>query len=123
MEYKTVKFELADRIATVTLNRPDRLNANNEEMPDDFSWLFSELATNDEIGVVMINGACRAFAAGVDIEYFEQDWNTTRCRAENRRLTQFYVELELIEKAVIAAINGPCTGAGLQITLSWDLRI
>src|SRR5215510_814996 len=123
MAYKTLNFELADRVATITLNRPDRLNAINEEMRDDFSRLFSELQTNDEIGVVIFTGAGRAFSAGGDIEYFEQDWNTTRFRAENHRLTQFFDELELIEKPVIAAINGPCTGAGLQITLSCDLRI
>jgi enoyl-CoA hydratase/carnithine racemase len=123
MTYKTVTFELSGRVATVTFNRPDRLNAINEEMRDDFARLFTELQTNDEIGVIIFTGAGRAFSAGGDIEYFERDWKTTEFREENHRLTQFFDELELIEKPVLAAINGPCTGAGLQITLSCDLRI
>jgi enoyl-CoA hydratase/carnithine racemase len=123
MDYKTILFELKDRIATITFNRPDRLNAINEAMREDFSRLFEEIQTNEEIGVIVFTGTGRAFSAGGDIEYFERDWNTTRFRAENHRLTQFFDELELIEKPVIAAINGPCTGAGLQITLSCDLRI
>ena len=123
MDYKAIQFDLSDRIATITLNRPDRLNAINEEMRDDFSRLFTELQTNEDIGVVIFTGAGRAFSAGGDIEYFERDWNTKKFRAENHRLTQFFDELETIEKPVLAAINGPCTGAGLQITLSCDIRM
>ena len=69
MDYKTVTFELSDRIATITLNRPDRLNAINEEMREDFSRLFTEIQTNEDIGVIIITGAGRAFSAGGDIEY------------------------------------------------------
>jgi enoyl-CoA hydratase len=123
MPYKAIHFDLSNRIATITFNRPDRLNAINEEMRDDFSRLFSELQTNEEICVVIFTGAGRAFSAGGDIEYFERDWPTRKFRAENHRLTQFFDELEVIEKPVLAAINGPCTGAGLQITLSCDIRI
>ncbi|HTF37199.1 MAG TPA: enoyl-CoA hydratase/isomerase family protein [Blastocatellia bacterium] len=112
MPYNAIQFDLSNRIATITLNRPDRLNAINEEMRDDFSRLFAELQTNEDIGVVIFTGAGRAFSAGGDIEYFERDWPTTKFRAENHRLTQFFDELELIEKPVLAAINGPCTGAG-----------
>jgi len=121
--YNAIQFELVDRVATITLNRPEQLNAINEEMRDDFSRLFVELQTNDDIRVVILTGAGRAFSAGGDIKYFERDWSTSRFRAENHRLTQFFDELEAIEKPVLAAINGPCTGAGLQITLSCDIRI
>jgi enoyl-CoA hydratase len=123
MPYKTIKFELSDRIATVTLDRPDRLNAINEDMRDDFMRLFTALQTNEDIGVLILTGTGRAFSAGGDIEYFERDWSTRKFRAENHRLTQFFDELELIEKPVLAAINGLCTGAGLQITLSCDIRV
>lgn len=123
MSYKAITFEVKDRIATITLNRPDRLNAINVEMREDFSRLMVELQTDDDIGVVILTGAGRAFSAGGDIEYFERDWNTAKFRRENHRLTQFFDELELIEKPVLAAINGPCTGAGLQVTLSCDIRI
>ncbi|HXG93465.1 MAG TPA: enoyl-CoA hydratase/isomerase family protein [Blastocatellia bacterium] len=123
MGYKAITFDLADRIATITLNRPDCLNAINTEMREDFTRLITELQTSEDIGVVIITGAGRAFSAGGDIEYFERDWNTAKFRAESRRLMQFFDELEQIEKPVLAAINGPCTGAGLQMTLSCDIRI
>lgn len=121
--YKAIIFEETDRIATVTLNRPDVLNAINVDMRADFARLFAELQTNDRVGVIVITGAGRAFSAGGDIEYFEREWNTAEFRRENHRLTQFFDELEAIEKPVLAAINGPCTGAGLQVTLSCDIRI
>jgi enoyl-CoA hydratase/carnithine racemase len=123
MSYKAITFDIADRIATVTLNRPDSLNAINVEMREDFTRLIGEFQTNDQIGVIIITGAGRAFSAGGDIEYFEKEWNTAKFRAESHRLMQFFDELEQIEKPVLAAINGPCTGAGLQVTLSCDLRI
>jgi enoyl-CoA hydratase/carnithine racemase len=123
MTYKAITFDIADRIATVTLNRPDSLNAINVEMREDFTRLIGELQTSDQIGVIIITGAGRAFSAGGDIEYFEKEWNTAKFRAESHRLMQFFDELEQIEKPVLAAINGPCTGAGLQVTLSCDLRI
>jgi len=75
MEYKTLLFELKDRIATITLNRPERLNAINDDMRADFSRLFYELQTNEGIGVVIFTGAGRAFSAGGDIEYFEREWS------------------------------------------------
>jgi enoyl-CoA hydratase len=73
MPYNAIQFDLSDRIATITFSRPDRLNAINEEMRDDFSRLFTELQTNEDIGVVIFTGAGRAFSAGGDIEYFERD--------------------------------------------------
>jgi enoyl-CoA hydratase/carnithine racemase len=87
MSYKAITFDLTSRIATVTLNRPDRLNAINEDMRDDFMRLFTELQTNDDIGVLILTGTGRAFSAGGDIEYFERNWSTRKFRAENHRLT------------------------------------
>ena len=70
--YNAIQFDLSDRIATITFNRPDRLNAINEDMRDDFSRLFTELQTNEDIGVVIFTGAGRAFSAGGDIESISQ---------------------------------------------------
>lgn len=123
MNLKATTFEFRNGIATITLNRPDQLNAINDDMRADFGQLLSELQTNEEIRVVVITGSGRAFSAGGDLEYFERQWNTAKFRRESRRLTEFFDELELIEKPVLAAINGPCTGAGLQVTLSCDIRI
>jgi len=123
MDYKAITFDLTGGIATITLNRPDRLNAIDNDMREDFAAVLTELQSNPSIRVVVFTGAGRAFSAGGDISYFEQDWDTALFRAHHNRLMNFYDQLEIIEKPVLAAINGPCTGAGLQITLSCDIRI
>jgi len=124
MNYKAINFELSpDGIALITLNRPEKLNAMNDEMRGDFRNLQHELTENSEIKVVVFTGAGRAFSAGGDIDFLDQEWLTPEFRAETAEFTGFFDSLEVLEKPVIAAINGPCTGAGLQITLSCDIRL
>ncbi len=124
LEYKTLAFQLDDSgIATVTLNRPEKLNAMDGAMRADFKSLQNELLTNKAIKVVIFTGAGRAFSAGGDIDFLDQDWLTQDFRTETQEFTAFFDTLETLEKPVIAAINGPCTGAGLQITLSCDIRL
>ena len=123
-DFSTLNFELSDDgIATVTLNRPDKLNAMNEAMRADFKRLRDELVDNKDIKVVVFTGAGRAFSAGGDIDFLDQDWLSQDFRAETQEFTTFFDALESLEKPVLAAVNGACTGAGLQITLSCDLRI
>ena len=122
-DYGAIRFEESDGIATITLNRPDFLNAIDLEMRMDFERAMEEIEASDRIKVVIFTGEGRAFSAGGDISYFEREWNTAAFRKNHRRLMAFFDNLETIEKPVLAAINGPCTGAGLQITLSCDIRI
>jgi enoyl-CoA hydratase/carnithine racemase len=122
--FRTLKFDLSsDGIATITLNRPEKLNAMNAEMRREFNSLVDELYDDQKIKVIVFTGEGRAFSAGGDIDFIDQDWNTPDFRKETQKFTGFFDALEQLEKPVIAAINGPCTGAGLQITLSCDLRI
>jgi len=122
--FKTIKFEVdADGIAVVTLNRPEKLNAMNAEMRSEFTALSDELVSNDQIKVVVFTGAGRAFSAGGDIDFLDNNWKTPEFRRETQEFTNFFDTLETLEKPVIVAINGPCTGAGLQITLSCDIRL
>lgn len=124
LTFDTLKFEIdGDGIATVTLNRPEKLNAMNEEMRSEFRLLSAELISNEGIKVVVFTGAGRGFSAGGDIDLLDNDWNTPEFRREIQEFTSFFDALEILEKPVIAAINGPCTGAGLQMTLSCDIRI
>lgn len=123
-DLKTIRFGLAENgIATVILNRPEKLNAMNAEMRSEFGLLREEFLANDEIKVIIFTGAGRAFSAGGDIDFLDQDWSTPNFRRATQEFTGFFDALESLEKPVLAAINGPCTGAGLQITLSCDLRI
>ncbi len=92
-------------------------------MRSEFRSLQNELLSNEQIKVVVFTGAGRAFSAGGDIDFLDQEWATPEFRRETQQFTGFFDALETLEKPVIAAINGPCTGAGLQITLSCDIRL
>lgn len=123
MELKTLKLSRRNGILTITLNRPKALNAFNLEMRQELIGLTEMLYTNDDIRIVIFTGAGRAFSAGGDIKSFEEVPSTPRYRALLRRLTQFYDDLEALEKPVIAALNGPATGAGIGLALACDIRI
>lgn len=124
MDYKHIELTVDDKgIALITLNRPQKLNAMNDAMRSDFKLLQTELVDNKEIKIAIFTGAGRAFSAGGDIDFLDQDWLTSEFREKTGAFTAFFDSLEILEKPVIAAINGLCTGAGLQITLSCDIRI
>ncbi|MGQ0721330.1 MAG: enoyl-CoA hydratase/isomerase family protein [Candidatus Eiseniibacteriota bacterium] len=122
MSFRRILFEVRDSIATITLNRPEQLNAIDDDMREDFGELGLRLADDAAIRVVVFAGAGRAFCSGGSVEHFDREWNTAAFRAKSRRLSAFFDELEMLEKPVIAAIHGSATGAGLQLALACDLR-
>ena len=117
---------VSDRVATLTLNRPDRLNALSTPMLDGLLEALPRLAADPEIAVVILTGAGRGFCAGGDVKGMaegasqlglEDAVQRLRGRMEVSRL------LHEIPKPTIAMVNGPAAGAGLAMALACDLRV
>ncbi len=124
MSYETILFDLTDGVATITLNRPDTLNAFNDTMIRETTHAFKQAARNRDIRCVVITGAGRGFSSGqdlADVQAREGDFSIgDHLRHGYHRLIQAMVRLE---KPVIAAVNGVAAGAGVGVALAADLRI
>ena len=122
----TVRFEVSGPVATVTLNRPDRLNAMTEELIGGVLACLEQASADDAIRAVVLTGAGRGFCAGGDLGAmgeFAGPRTEEASRAELRRLHRTTELLHEMPKVTIAAVNGPCAGAGLSWACACDLRI
>jgi len=120
-----LKFEIADGIATITLNRPDKLNAFTAEMLDDWLAALEESRTNPEVRVIVMTGTGRAFTTGGDIGGFGASARETPADIKARLVNgiqRLPRKMHEIDKPLIAALNGFATGGGLDIALACDLR-
>jgi 2-(1,2-epoxy-1,2-dihydrophenyl)acetyl-CoA isomerase len=116
---------IEDGVATLTLNRPDRLNAFSGEMLDALREAFPRLGSDGSVGAIVLTGAGRAFSAGGDIKGMGQRAEQTyEQRVEQLRLMhQLPLLMRMVPKVIIGMINGPAAGAGLGLAMSCDLRI
>jgi 2-(1,2-epoxy-1,2-dihydrophenyl)acetyl-CoA isomerase len=123
---ETVRYEVAGPVATITLNRPDRLNAMTSELIEGVLGHLEQAAADDAVRAVVLTGAGRGFCAGGDLAQtstFADAQPEADAVAELRRLHQTTVLLHEMPKPTIAAVNGPCAGAGLSWACACDLRI
>lgn len=119
--YETILIDTEDRVAVITLDRPDVRNAINAQVQTDLRAALADLRDDDTVGVVVITGAGdRAFAAGADIGQLQHYDLHTGLTSSMQRL---YDELEAFEKPTIAAVNGYALGGGCELALACDLRI
>ena len=123
--YNTILVTREDRVVTVTLNRPERLNAVNGEMISELLNAIDAIKRDEDAGVVVLTGTGRGFCAGADVSGGElsvpsplSHWDYLRNRVH--RLT---LELWRLEKPVIAAVNGVAAAYGLTLCLLSDIRI
>jgi enoyl-CoA hydratase/carnithine racemase len=126
--FETLLYDVAERVATVTLNRPDKLNAVNTTVIRELIEAFDQADGDDAVRAVIVTGAGRAFCAGADLGGGGTTFAGGAGRAETpgqHRDGGGLVTLRLFEmkKPVIAAINGPAVGFGITMTLAMDVRI
>jgi enoyl-CoA hydratase/carnithine racemase len=121
-----ITTELTDGILTITLNRPDRLNAWTQTMCRELIEAFDEADGNDDVRVLIITGAGRAFCAGADLERGAEtfDWRARGGEGPPRdNGGQFTLRIFQCTKPVIAAVNGPAVGVGATMQLPMDIRL
>jgi len=130
MPYKLIKVEIEDEVATLTLNRPDKLNCLNAGILHEMSKALSDLNADDGVKALILTGEGRAFCSGADLA--EQPYGTDKnqpgiSRAEHTTpFVSFGWVVKHIEdftKPVIAAVNGIAAGGGLSLALAADIRI
>jgi enoyl-CoA hydratase/carnithine racemase len=128
--YETLLTDLQDGILTVTLNRPERLNAFTPRMMRELVSVFDDVDTNDEVRVVIVTGAGRGFSAGADLAAGGDTFDSGAARGRKKtdgtpRDGAGILTLRIFEcmKPVIAAVNGPAVGVGVTHTLPMDIRI
>ena len=132
MEYQHIRTELADNILTVTLNRPDRMNAFTLRMKDELVHVFGEADRDNQVRAVVVTGAGRAFCAGMEMQpedgghVFGYDHaEGEEPPVETIRDSGGEVSLAIFNcrKPVIGALNGAAVGVGITMTLPMDFRL
>jgi 2-(1,2-epoxy-1,2-dihydrophenyl)acetyl-CoA isomerase len=128
--YRTILLDVGEGIATVTLNRPEALNAYTPEMGEEIVDAFARLRADDAVRVLIWTGAGRGFCAGVDLAVLKQSQAGHDVSAggapklgEEAFIRTFPLELATYPKPVIAAINGAAIGVGVTMTLPCDIRL
>ena len=129
MEYTQILFDVDDHVATITLNRPDRLNAFTDTMMRELIDAFDQTDADDDVRAVIVTGAGRGFCAGADLggggETFAKGGSDVQTDAGVPRDGGGLVSLRIFDskKPVIGAINGAAVGVGVTMTLPMDIRL
>ncbi len=123
MSYETILSARNGKVLTITLNRPEKLNAINEAMLREIREALEEAVQDPEIWVVRLDAAGeKAFSAGIDVGYVK-DLGPFENRAVGRELHKTFLALRTQEIAIVCAVDGLCLGAGLEMALSCDFII
>lgn len=122
-----ITSELENHVATITLNRPEVMNALNREMYAELEQAFRDAHRDPEVRCVVLTGAGRAFCSGDDVKQImlgeQRDETVARLRDVRPRPTPAAAAVLECDKPVIAAVNGPAVGWGMDLTLFCDIRI
>ena len=124
--YQTIIFEKRDLVGLLKLNRPEKLNAFGGPIRDEILDLLPRLAADESVRVLVITGEGRGFSAGGDIDHLKhlrENQDEQGFRAILAKGQQITRSMRALPKPVLAAVNGPCAGAGFSFALGCDMRI
>jgi len=123
MNYQNLLLDIKDHIATVTVNRPDKLNALNIQTVNELNDVFTEIEENEDVYVVIITGSGeKAFVAGADISELNE-LDVLSAKEFSERGNHVYSRIEGLDKPVIAAVNGFALGGGCELALACHIRV
>jgi enoyl-CoA hydratase len=122
MPYERLTLQVSDRIATLTVNRPDKLNALDNATIAELASAIGEVRTRDDIAGLILTGAGRAFVAGADISELES-LGAISAKALAQRGQDVFRQFETSPKPIIAAVNGFALGGGCELAMACHIRI
>src|SRR5215208_1729603 len=122
MPYSYLTLDVADRIATLTVNRPDKLNALNDATIRELGAAIDELRGREDVGGIILTGAGRAFVAGADIPELASQ-TPVEAMARAQRGQEVFRRFETSPKPTVAAVNGFALGGGCELAMSCHVRL
>ena len=124
MSFETIIYDVKNAVGTVTFNRPEVMNATNDQFYREMAGLIRDMADDPQVGCVILTGAGHGFCAGADVKAMDPNMKLLARRKRHRWiLADILRPLVNLEKPVIAAVNGVAVGAGFNIALAADIVI
>jgi len=129
VSYETILYEVENRIATITFNRPDRLNSVSELMIEELNDAYARAEGDDDVWTLIVTATGRAFCSGADVEKIPEDGKVPH---EGRYLSQYHEweapqeatpPFRTMAKPIVVAVNGICCGAGMDLVTTGDISI
>ena len=127
MGFEELIYEVSDRVATITLNRPQRLNALTPTMREEMLAAFTGADADPDVGAIVLTGAGRGFCSGGDVKAMQERYDDKSANPIDERIApvrdRVVIAMQESSKPVIAAVNGPAAGAGFSMALAADIRV
>ncbi|MCL8209214.1 MAG: enoyl-CoA hydratase/isomerase family protein [Actinomycetia bacterium] len=123
MDFQTIRWDEADGVVTLTLNRPETLNAFNNTMLEELAGAVERVARSRDARVLVLTGAGRGFASGQDLKAYQESGSPDLGEHLHRYYDPLFERLWGLEKPTIAAVNGVAAGAGMSLAMACDFRV